>query len=75
MSGEQQPSIIDGLSKRPHRRTRRVLKIVGLVTALAVVLGAALDLPEHATALLVLTEGVTDRELFATAVGREPAES
>ena len=35
----------------------------------------ALDLPEHATALLVLTEGVTDRELFATAVGREPAES
>ena len=36
---------------------------------------AALDLPEHATALLVLTEGVTDRELFAAAVGREPAES
>jgi hypothetical protein len=23
--------------------------------------------------LLVLTEGVTDRDLFATAVGREPA--
>ena len=33
----------------------------------------ALALPEHATALLVLTEGVTDRDLFAAAVGREPA--
>jgi diaminopropionate ammonia-lyase len=33
----------------------------------------ALALPERATALLVLTEGVTDRELFAAAVGREPA--
>jgi diaminopropionate ammonia-lyase len=35
----------------------------------------ALALPEHATALLVLTEGVTDRDLFAAAVGREPAPS
>jgi diaminopropionate ammonia-lyase len=33
----------------------------------------ALALPEHAIALLVLTEGVTDRDLFAAAVGREPA--
>ena len=33
----------------------------------------ALALPERATALLVLTEGVTDRDLFAAAVGREPA--
>jgi diaminopropionate ammonia-lyase len=33
----------------------------------------ALALPEHATALLVLTEGVTDGDLFAAAVGREPA--
>ena len=52
----------------------------GVVGGLTALLGdrahrAALDLPEHATALLVLTEGVTDRELFATAVGREPAES
>jgi diaminopropionate ammonia-lyase len=35
----------------------------------------ALALPERATALLVLTEGVTDRDLFAAAVGREPAPS
>ena len=52
----------------------------GVVGGLTALLGdpahrAALDLPEHATALLVLTEGVTDRELFAAAVGREPAES
>jgi hypothetical protein len=32
----------------------------------------ALALPEQATALLVLTEGVTDRDLFAAAVGRDP---
>jgi diaminopropionate ammonia-lyase len=34
---------------------------------------AALGLPGDATALLVLTEGVTDREVFADAVGRAPA--
>jgi diaminopropionate ammonia-lyase len=34
---------------------------------------AALDLPADATALLVLTEGVTDPAAFAAAVGREPA--
>ena len=49
----------------------------GVVGGLTALLGdpahrAALDLPERATALLVLTEGVTDRELFAAAVGREP---
>jgi diaminopropionate ammonia-lyase len=35
----------------------------------------ALDLPEDATALLILTEGVTDPAVFAAAVGREPASS
>jgi diaminopropionate ammonia-lyase len=35
----------------------------------------ALDLPEDATALLILTEGVTDPAAFAAAVGREPASS
>jgi diaminopropionate ammonia-lyase len=33
----------------------------------------ALDLPADATALLILTEGVTDPAAFAAAVGREPA--
>jgi diaminopropionate ammonia-lyase len=33
----------------------------------------ALDLPEDATALLILTEGVTDPAVFAAATGREPA--
>jgi diaminopropionate ammonia-lyase len=52
----------------------------GVVAGLTALLGdhahrEALALPEHATALLVLTEGVTDRELFAAAVGREPAPS
>jgi diaminopropionate ammonia-lyase len=32
----------------------------------------ALDLPEDATALLILTEGVTDPAVFAAAVGRAP---
>ena len=32
----------------------------------------ALDLPGDATALLILTEGVTDPDVFARAVGREP---
>jgi diaminopropionate ammonia-lyase len=50
----------------------------GVVGGLTALLGdpahrEALALPERATALLVLTEGVTDRELFAAAVGREPA--
>jgi diaminopropionate ammonia-lyase len=52
----------------------------GVVGGLSALLGdpahrAALHLPEHATALLVLTEGVTDRDLFAAAVGRAPAMS
>jgi diaminopropionate ammonia-lyase len=52
----------------------------GVVGGLSALLGdpahrAALHLPEHATALLVLTEGVTDRDLFAAAVGRAPATS
>jgi diaminopropionate ammonia-lyase len=52
----------------------------GVVGGLSALLGdrahrAALDLPEHTTALLVLTEGVTDRAVFAAAVGREPAPS
>jgi diaminopropionate ammonia-lyase len=33
----------------------------------------ALDLPEDATALLILTEGVTDPAVFEAAVGRPPA--
>ena len=32
----------------------------------------ALDLPPNATALLILTEGVTDLEVFEAAVGRQP---
>jgi diaminopropionate ammonia-lyase len=52
----------------------------GVVGGLTALLGdpahrEALALPERATALLILTEGVTDRDLFATAVGREPAPS
>jgi diaminopropionate ammonia-lyase len=50
----------------------------GVVGGLTALLGdpahrEALALPERATALLVLTEGVTDRELFSAAVGRAPA--
>ncbi len=50
----------------------------GVVGGLSALLGdpahrEALALPQHATAVLVLTEGVTDRDLFAAAVGREPA--
>jgi diaminopropionate ammonia-lyase len=49
----------------------------GVVGGLYALLGdathrEALDLPADATALLVLTEGVTDRAAFAAAVGREP---
>ena len=33
---------------------------------------AALRLPDGATALLLLTEGVTDRDAFSAAVGRLP---
>jgi diaminopropionate ammonia-lyase len=52
----------------------------GVVGGLRALLGdpahrEALDLPEDATALLILTEGVTDPAVFATAVGREPAAS
>jgi diaminopropionate ammonia-lyase len=52
----------------------------GVVGGLVALLGdrahrEALDLPVDATALLLLTEGVTDRELFAAAVGRQPAPS
>jgi diaminopropionate ammonia-lyase len=50
----------------------------GVVGGLFALLGdrayrEALDLPQDATALLVLTEGVTDRDTFVAAVGREPA--
>jgi len=49
----------------------------GVVGGLGALLGdhahrQALSLPDDATALLVLTEGVTDRAAFAAAVGREP---
>jgi diaminopropionate ammonia-lyase len=49
----------------------------GVVGGLSALLGdrahrEALNLPDDATALLVLTEGVTDRAAFAAAVGREP---
>jgi diaminopropionate ammonia-lyase len=52
----------------------------GVVGGLGALLGdpahrEALDLPADATALLLLTEGVTDRDLFAAAVGRPPAPS
>ena len=49
--------------------------VVGGLTALLADRGhrATLGLPEDATVLLVLTEGVTDRAVFAAAVGREPA--
>jgi diaminopropionate ammonia-lyase len=49
----------------------------GVVGGLVALLGdrshrEALSLPDDATALLVLTEGVTDRAAFTAAVGREP---
>jgi diaminopropionate ammonia-lyase len=49
----------------------------GVVGGLAALLGdnahrKALNLPENTTALLLLTEGVTDRAVFAAAVGRPP---
>jgi diaminopropionate ammonia-lyase len=49
----------------------------GVVGGLGALLGdrnhrEALSLPDDATALLVLTEGVTDTAAFAAAVGREP---
>ena len=52
----------------------------GVVGGLRALLGdpahrEALDLPDDATALLILTEGVTDEAVFAAAVGREPASS
>jgi diaminopropionate ammonia-lyase len=52
----------------------------GVVGGLRSLLGdpayrAALDLPADATALLILTEGVTDPAVFAAALGREPVSS
>jgi diaminopropionate ammonia-lyase len=52
----------------------------GVVGGLGALLGdqahrEALNLPQNATALLLLTEGVTDHAVFAAAVGREPTTS
>ena len=70
--------VLDGMRRLAAEGLDRGACAGGVVGGLTALLGdpvhrEALALPEHATALLVLTEGVTDRDLFAAAVGREPA--
>ena len=72
--------VLDGMRRLAAEGLDRGGCSGGVVGGLTALLGdpahrAALDLPTDATALLVLTEGVTDRELFAAAVGRQPAAS
>lgn len=70
--------VLDGMRRLAAAGLDRGACAGGVVGGLTALLSdpahrEALALPERATALLVLTEGVTDRDLFAEAVGRAPA--